>query len=66
MELNYTHYFDTGRYEVFNSNLVPTSTFTPISFNYFNYILGVTAFRVSSSFNPNFFLTPSNTIGTLT
>ena len=51
---------------MFNSNPVPTSTFTPISFNYFNYMLGVTAFRVSSSFNPNFFLTPSNTIGTLT
>jgi len=66
MEENYIFYIDTGRYIVQNNNGTPTSTFTPPAFNYFNYILGMTAFRVNSSFSPNFYFTPSNTIGTVT
>ena len=66
MEANYTHFFDTGSYEAFNSNPTPVNTFAPPSFNYFDYILGVTAFRVSSTVEPSWFLTTTNTIGTFT
>lgn len=66
LESTYKYYIDSGSYKAYPNITVPISTFSPPSFNFYNYILGMTSFRVNSSFNPNFFLTPSDTYGTYT
>ena len=60
LEEDYTNYIDAGTYIINQGSSTPTSTFTPPSFNYFNYILGMTSFRVDSTVNPNFYQTPAN------
>lgn len=66
MEASYTYFIDSGYYRATGPSVPVVQTFSPPSYNFYNFIFGVAEMEIDGQYNPNFFQTPAYTFGTNT